>query len=209
MPAKQMRRAASSPWCGSALMGPDSLCAHWLVMPCGPRLAFHTAGYVEGRPPQVPADAEASEVVDSTLAEPAPAAAALGSAPHDSRDVGSESEVPDFAQWWHAAMRFAVRYFADLRRPQPQRAAAPEINLHVRVQRDPNTSYPRMPGWIQRNRSLLTAINMMKRLSHQVLCGYDRGVEHLRFRWLRQSRNARAAGSQPARRRACDRTTCQ
>jgi hypothetical protein len=104
-------------------------------------------------------------------------------------------------------MRFAVRYFADLCRPQPQRAAAPEINLHVRVQRDPNTSYPRMPGWIQRNRSLLTAINMMKRLSHQVLCGYDRGVEHLRFRWLRQSRNARAAGSQPARRRACDRTT--
>jgi hypothetical protein len=124
MPAKQMRRAASAPWCGSALMGPDSLCAHWLVMPCGPRLAFHTAGYVEGRPPQVPADAEASEVVDSTLAEPAPAAAALGSAPHYSRDVGSESEVPDFAQWWHAAMRFAIRHFADLCTVQAPAAAS-------------------------------------------------------------------------------------
>ena len=208
MPAKQMRRAASAPWCGSALMGPDSLCAHWLVMPCRRRPAFHTAGE-RGRhasgPPQVPADAEASGVVDSTLAEPAPAAAALGSAPHDSRDVGSESEVPDFAQWWHAAMRFAIRFFADLCRPPPQRAAAPEIFLHMRVQRDPNTSYPRMPGWIQRNRSLLAAINMMKCLSHQVFRGYDRGLEHLRFRWLRQSRNAQA-GSQPARRRACDRT---
>jgi hypothetical protein len=47
----------------------------------------------------VPADAEASEVVDSTLAEPVPATAALGSAPHASDDVGSEFEVPDFAQW--------------------------------------------------------------------------------------------------------------
>ena len=56
----------------------------------------------------MPADAEASEVVDSTLAEPAPAATALGSALHDSLDVGSESEVPDCAQRWHAAMRFAV-----------------------------------------------------------------------------------------------------
>ena len=44
----------------------------------------------------MPADAEASEVVDSTLAEPFAAAAALGSAPHASGDVGSESEVPDF-----------------------------------------------------------------------------------------------------------------
>ena len=56
----------------------------------------------------MPIDALASEVVDSTLTEPAPAAAALGSAMHDSGDVGSESEVPDFAQWWRATMRFAI-----------------------------------------------------------------------------------------------------
>ena len=56
----------------------------------------------------MPADAEASEVVDLTFAEPIAAAAALGLAQHDSLDVGSESEVPDFAQWWHAAMRFAA-----------------------------------------------------------------------------------------------------
>ena len=49
-----------------------------------------------GTPPQVPADALASEVVDSTLAEPVAAAAALGSAPHASGYVGNESEVPDF-----------------------------------------------------------------------------------------------------------------
>ena len=61
-----------------------------------------------GTPPQVPADAEASEVVDLTVAEPIAAAAALGLAPLDSLDVGSEFEVPDFAQWWHAAMRFAA-----------------------------------------------------------------------------------------------------
>jgi hypothetical protein len=133
-----------------------------------------------GTPPQVPAVAEASEVVDSTLAEPIAAAAALGLAPHDPLDVGSKSEVPDFAQGWHAAMRFAVWYFADLCRSALQRAAAPEICLHMRVRRDPNTSYPLMPGWMQRNRSVLTAINtainMMKRLLHQVLREHDRGV---------------------------------
>ena len=180
-------------------------------MPCGPSLAFRallvTCG---GAPPQVPADAEASEVVDSTLAEPIAAAAALGLAPHDPLDVGSESEVPDFAQGWHAAMRFAVWYFADLCRSALQRAAAPEICLHMRVRRDPNTSYPLMPGWMQRNRSVLTAINtainMMKRLLHQVLREHDRGVWHLRFRWLWQSRHAQA-GSRIARWWACDITT--
>ena len=64
-----------------------------------------------GTPPQVPIDALASEFVDSTLAEPVAAAVALGSAPHASGDVGSESEVPDFAQWRRAAMRFAIWYF--------------------------------------------------------------------------------------------------
>ena len=44
----------------------------------------------------MPADAEASEVVDSTLvAEPVPAAAALGSALHDARRAQSDSEVPE------------------------------------------------------------------------------------------------------------------
>ena len=44
--------------------------------------------------PQVPADAEASEAIDLTLAEPVPATAALGSV-HDVRRVQSESEVPE------------------------------------------------------------------------------------------------------------------
>ncbi len=73
----------------------------------------------------MPAVAHAIEVVDSTLAEPFAAAATLGSAPHASDDVGSESEVPDFAQWRRAALRFAIWYFADLCRPPPQRAAQP------------------------------------------------------------------------------------
>ena len=59
-------------------------------------------------PPQVPADAEASELVDSSLAEPAPAVMALGSAPHFSRDVGSGSEVPGFAHWRRAATPCAL-----------------------------------------------------------------------------------------------------
>ena len=87
-------------------------------------------------------------------------------------------------------MRLAIWYFADSCRAPPQRTAAREICLHMR--RDPNTSYPRMRGRIQRNRSPLTAINMRKRLSHQVLRRHDRSVEHLRFRWLRQSRNPQA-----------------
>ena len=62
----------------------------------------------------MPADAPASDVVDSTLAAPVATAAALGSAPHASGDVGSESEVPEFAQWRRAAMRFATWYFCGL-----------------------------------------------------------------------------------------------
>ncbi len=59
----------------------------------------------------MPAEALATEVVDSTPAEPVAVVAALASAPHASGDVGSESEVPDFAQWRRAAMRFAIWYF--------------------------------------------------------------------------------------------------
>jgi len=121
----------------------------------------------------VPADAEASEAVDSTLAEPVPAAAALGSAPHDSLDVGSESEVPDYAA---AAMRFAVLHIADLCRSPPQRAAVPQICLHMQCNLNPSR---KKHGSIQRNRSLLTANNSMHRVSQQVfkLRGHDR-VEH-------------------------------
>ena len=125
----------------------------------------------------MPADAEASEVVDSTLAEPAPAAAALGSAPHDSRDVRSESEVPDFAQWWHAALRFAISYFAGLCRSPPQGAAVPQIFRHM--QSDLNASNPRMHGSIQRNRSLLTSNNSMNRVSQQVF--QLRGHDHVEY----------------------------
>ena len=64
-------------------------------MPRGPRLAFRTAGLGKGTPPQVPAEAEAREVVDSTLVERAAAAAALDSAVHDVRRVQSESEAPE------------------------------------------------------------------------------------------------------------------
>jgi hypothetical protein len=54
-----------------------------------------SSAHGEGTPPQVPADAEASEVVDSTLAEPVPAAAVLGSALHGACPVQRDSEVPE------------------------------------------------------------------------------------------------------------------
>ena len=62
----------------------------------------------------MPADAPASDVVDSTLAAPVAAAAALGSALHASGDFGSESGVLGFAQWRRAAMRFPTWYFCGL-----------------------------------------------------------------------------------------------
>ena len=92
-----MRGAASTPWCGSALIAPYRYrCAHSLVIDAlWPRLAFaHCRLTVEARHHQVPADVHASEVVDSTLAEPVAAAAALGSAARDSGCVQSDSEVP-------------------------------------------------------------------------------------------------------------------
>ena len=149
-------------------------------MPCGPRLAFRTAGLGKGTPPQVPAEAEASMVVDSTLVERAAAAAALGSAVHDVRRVQSESEVPEVCTVTACCLlltRFAIWHFAGLCRSPPQRAAAREICLHMR--HDLNASNPRMRGWIQR--CLLTATNSMNRVPQQVfklpVCGHDR-VEH-------------------------------
>ncbi len=112
----------------------------------------------------MPADAEASEAIDLTLAEPVPATAALGSV-HDVRRVQSESEVPEVCtvtymlQPCNASCALPYGTFADLCRSPPQRAAVPQICLHMR--RDPNASNPRMRGWILRSRLPLTAINMI------------------------------------------------
>jgi hypothetical protein len=90
--------------------GPVSLCTRWLWRP----KAFFCALPVScGGTLQVPADALAIKVVDSTLAEPVAAATALAAtalclALHASGDVGSESEVPGFAQGRFAAVHFAI-----------------------------------------------------------------------------------------------------
>ena len=141
-----------------------------------------------GTPPQVPIDALASEVVDSTLAEPVAAAVALGSAPHASGDVGSESEVPNFAQW-HAAMHFAIWYLADLCRSPPQRAVQPFWTSSK--DDEAHRFSAQMPGSMQRNRSLLIAVGMLSRPAPQVSSHIDRVVA-LRFRWVRWRRKARA-----------------
>ena len=134
-------------------------------------------------------DALVSKVVDSTLPEPIAAAAALGLAPHDSLDVGSESEVPDLAQWRRAAMRFAIWYFADLCRSPPQRAVQPfwTSSKGDEAQR----KSPPVSGWTQRNRSLFIAISMLNRPAPQVSRHNDRVVA-LRFRWVRWRRKAKA-----------------
>jgi hypothetical protein len=130
----------------------------------------------------VPADALASEVIDSTPAAPIAAAAALGLAPHASGDVGSESEVPGFAQRRRAAMLFAIHCFADLCRSPPQRAAQPFWTSPKGGEARRNS--PRMPGWMQRSRSLMIAIGMLSRPAPQVLSHIDRVVA-LRFRLVR------------------------
>ncbi len=139
----------------------------------------------------MPTDALASEVVDSTLAAPVAAAAALGLAPHASGDVGSESEVPSFAQRRRAAMRFAIHCFADLCRSPPQRAAQPFWTSPKGGGALRRRNSPRMPGWMQRNRSLMIAIGMLSRPAPQVLSHIDRVVA-LRFRLVRWSREAEA-----------------
>ena len=138
----------------------------------------------------MPADALASEVVDSTLAEPVAAAVALGSAPHASGDVGSESEVLDFAaQGRHAAMHFAIWYLADLCRSLPQRAVQPFWTSSK--DDEAHRFSAQMPGSMQRNRSLLIAVGMLSRPAPQVSSHIDRVVA-LRFRWVRWRRKARA-----------------
>ncbi len=64
----------------------------------------------------MPADAEASEAIDLTLAEPVPATAALGSV-HDVRRVQSESEVPEVCTVTYMLQRltrFAVWHLCGL-----------------------------------------------------------------------------------------------
>jgi hypothetical protein len=144
-------------------------------------------------PPQVPIDALASEVVDSTLAAPVAASSSMGSAPHASGDVGSKSEVPDFAQRRHAAMRFqrrfALWYLAALCRSPPQRAVQP---FWTSSKSDEAHRFSaQMPGSMQRNRALLTAVGMLSRPAPQVSSHIDRVVA-LRFRWVRWRRKARA-----------------
>ncbi len=109
-----------------------------------------------GTTPQVPTDALAREVVDSTLAEPVAAAAALDSAPHDSLDVGSESEVPDFAQWRRAPMRFCHMVRLRTCAGQPFWTSPKGDEAH--------RNSPRMPGSLPRNPSLLIAIGMLSLL---------------------------------------------
>ena len=146
-----------------------------------------------GLPPQVPADALASEVVDSTLAAPVAASSSMSSAPHASGDVGSKSEVPDFAQRRHAAMRFqrrfAIWYLAGLCRSPPQRAVKPFWPSSKSD--EAHKFYARMPGSMHRNRSLLIPVGMLSRLAPQVLSHIDRVVA-LRFQWVRWRRKARA-----------------
>ena len=133
----------------------------------------------------------ASKVVASTLTEPVPATAALGSAPHALDDVGCESEVPDFAQWRRAAMRFTIWCFADLCRSPPQRAAQPFWTSSKG--HETHRSSPRLPGSMPRNRCLrlLIAIGMLSRPAPQVLSHMERVVA-LRFRWVRWTRKAEA-----------------
>jgi hypothetical protein len=140
-------------------------------------------------PPQVPIDALASEVVDSTLAAPVAASSSMSSAPHASGDVGSDSEVPDFAQRRRAAMHFAIWYLAGLCRSPPQRAVKPFWPSSKSD--EAHTFYARMPGSMHRNRSLLIPLGMLSRLAPQVLSHIDRVVA-LRFRWVRWRRKARA-----------------
>jgi hypothetical protein len=120
--------------------------------------------------PQVPAEAEASEFA---------AAAALLSAVHEMPEVCTVTAC------CLLLTRFAIWYFADLcrsppkRAAVPQRAAGPQSCLHMQC--DLNASNPRVRGWIQRNRSLLTANNSMNRVRQQVckLRGDDRmDLEH-------------------------------
>ncbi len=95
----------------------------------------------------MPADAEASEVVDSTLAEPIQTAAAMVSALHNVRHAKCDSGVLEACTGDCMLLqltRFVVKYFEDLCRSPPQRAAASEICLHK--QRPAHIRSPRLPG---------------------------------------------------------------
>ena len=85
-----------------------------------------------------------------------------------------------------AAIRLAIRCFADLCRSPPQRAAQPLCTSSKGDEAHsnfPRSNFPRMPGSMPWNRSLLIAISMLNRPAPQVLSRIDR-VAALRFRWV-------------------------
>ena len=87
------------------------------------------------------------------------------------------------------ALCHMVLCFADLYRSPPQRAVQPFWTSSKRDEAHSNS--PRMPGSMQRNRSLLIAIGVLSRPAPQVLSHIDRVVA-LRFRLVRWSREAKA-----------------
>ena len=92
VPTGQIRRAVSTPWCGSALKSPAGLpCTRLLLIPLGPKACLLPCTRRGGMPPQVPSDAHGASKVEERIA----AAAALDSASQDSRHVQTDSEVPE------------------------------------------------------------------------------------------------------------------
>ena len=181
MRTQQMSRAASAPWCGSALMGPDSLCplTSYALRPKARFSHCRLAGKAHHR---------------RCLRRPKRARSSIRrswSAPQLPRHwirlcmTSVVSKVSLMrrrsAQCLRAAYSvralswYFIWYFADLCRSPPQRAAVPQICLHM--QRDLTASNPRMRGSIQR--CPLTATNSMNRVPQQTLKlrGHDR-VEH-------------------------------
>jgi hypothetical protein len=124
--------------------GPVSLCAHWLVMPCGPRLAVvdrgPTAEARHHRCLRMPMRARSSIRLSPQSPFQLPRRSArlcmMRVVPKVTLEV---PEVCTVAACCLLLTRFAIGYFADVCRSPLQRAAAREICLHMR--RDPNTSY--------------------------------------------------------------------
>ena len=139
----------------------------------------------------MPADALASEVVDSTLAAPVAASSSMSSAPHASGDVGSDSEVPDFAQRRRAAMHFAIWcFFCGL--VQVPAAASNATVLDILQRRRSAQQLP-SNAWLDATESILVDRNrLLSRPAPQVLRHNDRVVA-LRFPGVRWRRKAEAS----------------
>jgi hypothetical protein len=162
MRTQRMGRAASAPWCGSALIPPFSQSAQWLAMPCDLRLAF----CVTRRCLRMPVRARPSTRLSQSPLQLQRRWVRLCMTRVVSKVTLRFRRSQSDCLLLHL-MHLATWYFADSHRSPPQPAAVREICLHMR--RDPNTGYPRMPGWIRWESIALTTINMMKRRSHQVL----------------------------------------